>query len=476
MSEMKGAMPFDRLPPHSEQAEACVLGCVLLGGRDTLMEAQDFIHQPADFYDLRHRKVWVELLAMDERGSPPDMLLLQQALKDAGQLEAVGGAAYLSGLPDAVPSAANLEYYGAIVREKAAMRRMLSALSEGVSAVYETAGPAFDVLDAIETRVIDANSRPEDGQVKDMKQAVLGAIDVIEQTFEHRNKGLQLGMSTGFGYYDKVTTGLRAKQLTLIGGRPGTGKTSFAVTMILNLALRSKISVGFLSMEMNSEEIVTRMLCSEARANMAQLHSGMISERHKQSLLVAARTLAHAPIFIDDTPALTPAGLRMRARRLVARYGVKVLVIDHLHEMADPVHKGDEAKDAKAAVVAAKWCARVLGVPVVALAQLNREFEKEKGRRPPRSTDLRGHGANEQVADIIGILSRDYDREAQEGQETDEHAEVCAMNLNVVKQRNGPTGRVEMVFDRPTMRYYDATYNTGSREAGEKQAKVEFEM
>jgi replicative DNA helicase len=183
--------------------------------------------------------------------------------------------------------------------------------------------------------------------------------------------------------------------------------------------------------------------------------------------------LAKAAIFIDDTPALTPQALRMRGRRLVSRYGCQILYIDHLHEIIDPAHRGDEQKDAKAAVIAAKWLAKVLRVPVVALAQLNREFEKEKGRRTPRMSDLRGHGANEQVADFIGIIHRDHKREEENNADYDENSDVWLNTLEVCKQRNGPTGPVQFVFDRPTMRYEDATFNTGNYASGAKRKEQE---
>jgi replicative DNA helicase len=473
----KGRLDPDthRLPPHSIEAEHGLLGCVLLGGRETLLEATEFIRHPDDFYDLRHRAIWLAVLRMDERNEPINNLIaVQQTLRDSNELEGVGGLAYLSELLDAVP--ADFDFYAVTVRDRARSRRMLRALIRGQAMIHEEQADIPLALDAIERAVLDANDEPEGGVVIPMIERARLAIAAIDLAFEHRNKGLMSGLQTHFSYLDKKTTGPHPGQLWLIGGRPSTGKTSLAVSMILNMAVKGQLKVGFLSLEMSGEEITMRMLCNLARANMKQIHSGMITERDKNALMDALPILAKAAIFIDDTPALTPQALRMRGRRLVSRYGCQILYIDHLHEVIDPAHRGDEQKDAKAAVIAAKWLAKVLRVPVVALAQLNREFEKEKGRRTPRMSDLRGHGANEQVADFIGIIHRDHKREEENNADYDENSDVWLNTLEVCKQRNGPTGPVQFVFDRPTMRYEDATFNTGNYASGQKRQEQQDEL
>lgn len=469
-------LKVDRLPPHAPEAEQGLLGCILLGGRDAFMEALECIRHPSDFYDLRHRTVWEAMLALDEANQQPDPLLVYQRLRDIQRSEEVGGLSYLSELQQLCGAPSMVEHYGGIVRDKARSRRMLMALVDGVSRIYEQQADVPAALDNIERSVLEANAEPEGGVVIPMFDRARLAIEAIETAFEHRNKGLMSGLQTHFSYLDKKTTGPHPGQLWLIGGRPSTGKTSLAVSMILNMAIKGLLKVGFLSLEMTGEEITLRMLCNLARANMKQIHSGMITERDKSAITAAVPLLAKSGIYIDDTPALTPQGLRMRGRRLVTRYGCQILFVDHLHEVLDPAHRGDEQKDAKAAVIAAKWLAKVMKVPVVALAQLNREFEKEKGRRTPRMSDLRGHGANEQVADFIGIIHRDYKREEDNNADYDENADIWLNTLEVCKQRNGPTGPVQFVFDRPTMRYEDATFNTGNYVGGAKRQEQQEEL
>lgn len=469
----------DRLPPHSVEAEQGVLGCVLVGDKNTFLEAIEAIKSPRDFYDLRHQSIWSALVEMDAQNKPTnDLSIVHQFLKDRNKLEDAGGLAYVAELPDKVPSAANLGYYTGIVAEKSALRSRIALCTEFVSRAYEYQGEVDRLFEEFERDVLNLGDVAESSPVIPMPERVKECIASIETAFEHRNKGLMSGLQTHFSYLDKKTTGPHPGQLWLIGGRPSTGKTSLAVTMILNMAIKGLLKVGFLSLEMTGAEITLRMLCNLARASMKQIHSGMISERDKSALITAMPSLAKAPIYIDDTPALTPQGLRVRGRRLVSRYGCQVLFIDHLHEVIDPAHRGDEMKDAKAAVIAAKWLAKVLKVPVIALAQLNREFEKEKGRRTPRMSDLRGHGANEQVADLIGIIYRDVSREKEATQDGDydENSDRWLNTLEICKQRNGPTGPVQFVFDRPSMRYEDATFNTGNYAGGVKRAMQQEEL
>jgi replicative DNA helicase len=471
MTRASNDSDFDSaLPPHSPEAERGVLGCVMLGGRETLAEALDVIRSPEEFYELTHRRLWEEFLAMDDANVPIESNALISRLLLAKAMDEVGGLAYLCEHESQVPSAANIAYYTETVHLQWRLRRMQAAIAQAAARIPNTApGTENATLDDIEAKIIEANTEQDNAAMLSMATLVEAEIDRVETAFEHRNQGLESGINTGFSYWHKKAGGLQPGNLYLIGGRPSTGKTSLAVSMILNVAVRRQLPVGFLSLEMTRSEITLRMLCNEGRASMKRVHSGMITEGDKRGLEKAVAPVAHAPIFIDDTPALTPAGLRQRGRRLVSRYGAKMLVIDHLHEIIDPAHRGDEQKDAKAAVTSAKWLAKVMGVPVVALAQLNREFEKEKARRSPRMSDLRGHGANEQVADFIGILYRDYDREKQADQDYDENADVWLNTLEICKQRNGPTGPVWFRFDRPTMRYEDETMNTGNKADGDRR-------
>ncbi len=295
-----------------------------------------------------------------------------------------------------------------------------------------------------------------------------------------------LGYPTGFSYFDKKTGGLEKKQVYMIGGRPSTGKTSWACSLIINLAVRQRVRVGFISIEMSSNIIAIRMLCAMARANFHQVNSGYTTERDLAKMTIAAGELSRAPMDIIDTPGMTPAQLRAAGRRLVAR-GCQVIVIDHLHEVTVPSADGANAEQVQAAQAAeaARWIARTCDVPVVALAQLSRTFESEQAKskfRIPRMTDLRGSGFMEQKADLIGILYKDEARVPDSSRDDEDSRRRVNFNdmtdwpvtMEICKQRNGPTGPVEFTFLREAMLYVDGYLGTGSKIAADrKRAKEE---
>lgn len=481
-SRPRPAGALDRLPPHSLEAEQGVLGCILIDpakSREIFQLAQEKIGADA-FFDLRHREIWNVIAALDGENSGVDLILVPERLRQLGKLEQAGGLAYLNECLDKVPSAANLPNYLNEVFDLWRKRRMISACVNSVGELYESAGPAGELLDRAEARVLAANTAPQESAIVSTAELMPRLIDKMEQAFDHRNQGIALGHPTGFTYLDKKICGLENGVLYVIGGRPSTGKTAMLVTLLLHLAVKCKIPVGFVSVEMSAMEIGMRMLCQLAGANMMHLKSGMVTERDKQALADAAPLLSKAPIFIDDTPHCSPQQLRQRARRLVQRHEVKLLGADHLSMIRDPANRGDEQADAAAAVVSAKWCARAFGVPVVALAQLNRESEKEGFKREPRMSDLRASGVCEQEADFIGILYRDRRREEQQAEaggwtgENERGEETSRLvTMEICKQRNGPIGPVWFEFLVREMKMVDGTRNTGSVASGQKKAARE---
>ena len=471
------APSVDRLPPHDLEAEAAALACVLTMGTvpadvlDTLNEK--FRGAKEVFYDLRHQVLFETLMAMHTGGQAIDLITLQSELRNRHQLEQVGGLEYLAPLPDKVPSAANAAYYRDIVWDKFRCRQAIQVCVELVGQIYEHEDQVDANLARAEAAILEVNNDDPARVITPMPVHTQAAIKRIETAFNHRNQGLLGGVATGFSYWDKKTGGLHKGELTLIGGRPSTGKTSWLISLLLNVAVKHKLPVAFLSLESSAEEIVLRMMCSLAKANLFKVHSGMPSELDVNRLIEAAAVLAAAPIYIDDTPALTPNEFKSHAARLIRQYQPVLVGLDHLHEMTNPDNRGDENKDAKEAVTAAKWVARFHKIPVVALAQLNREFEKEgkgfgksaKSGRKPRMSDLRGHGANEQKADTIAILYKDFNQpDAPELGEDDDPDElnVWPITLEVCKQRNGPTGPVFFTFLRESVTFADATGGTGS--------------
>ena len=472
--------PEEKLPPHSLEAEQGVLGCILLDPIPSLNSAVEKLRGSEAFYDLRHRGLYQALVEMESKAIAIDLITVQDFLKGRGQLESVGGIAYISGLMDTVPSAANLEYYLQIVADRALLRRLIQSAGRSIARAMEE-GDATPIIEEYVGEAIALTDIQVGTQVPEMKQLVQEAVEHIQTAAEHRAKGLMLGLTTGFSYLDKKIGGLEKESLYIVGGRPSTGKTSWACSLLLNLACGQGRRVGFVSIEMSRRIIAIRLMCALARANLRQVNSGFISERDKVRLIAAASQLAKAPIDIVDSPSVTPAQLRAAGRRLVAR-GCELVVIDHLHEVVVPEAVGGNSEQIQAlqAVEAARWIARTCKVPVVALAQLSRTFESEQAKskfRIPRMTDLRGSGVMEQKADMIGILYKDEERVEAGGDEEEGRRPRVNFNelpewpvtMEVCKQRNGPTGSVEFTFLRESLLYVDAYLGTGGKAAAERK-------
>jgi replicative DNA helicase len=458
------SLPME-LPPHSIENERGVLGAILLNPV-ALLEVREVLPEAGAFYELRHQHLYQAILDMEDGGKPIDIVTLATWLREQGILQEAGGVPYLAGLPDACASAANGTYYAGIVSEKFRRRRKLGALTEGMLRISDESRELNESLDSVDALVMAPNDLGTRQVVAPMSALVGRAIDAVQRSYEHRNQGLMAGLATRFGYLDKQTGGIRPSELWIIGGRPGMGKTALICSVILNMSVVQQIPFGFLSMEMTADEIALRLLCALSGADMMHLRTGHLSQVDRDRLLDAAPRLASAPIFIDDTPSLTPAQVRSKSRRLVQIHGARILGIDHLHEVHVPEARGDERMQATEAGTAARDVAKIHKVPVIALAQLSRNFENEaaksRGRRP-RMTDLRGSGSLEQKADLIGILWHNRQGENEEEEPTEEDR-VRPVSLEIVKQRNGPTGECRLTFLKSCLKYVDRYENTGSEE------------
>lgn len=451
----KAASPeptLDRLPPHSPEAERGVLGSVLLAPGECLAACMEkFKGQSAVFYDLRHRTLYEVLVEMFDRREAVDTLTVLQRLKDKQLLDAVGGAAYVSALPDAVPSAANWEYYADIVREKFILRRIISTCSEAISRVYEYEGDAEALLDEVECAVLRVTEALDVSGARPMQPLVQSAVRLIEQ-MQTRTGGLT-GLPTGFKELDQLTHGLQPGEMIVIAARPSMGKTSLAMNIAEHVAVDHHVPVAVFSLEMTAEALALRMVCSRAAIDLHALRRGFLKRERVQDLTAAADALAKAPLFIDDSAGLSILQLRAKARRLFQQHGIKLFVIDYLqllHSTARRVeNRQQEIADISSGI---KALAKELNVPVLVLSQLNREIEKDKSRKP-RLSDLRESGAIEQDADLVGLLYR------PSGSDDDDSADVDALpiNLLIAKQRNGPTGEVPLTFFRKHTRFEDGT-------------------
>jgi replicative DNA helicase len=448
------ATRIDRLPPHSPEAEQGVLGCVLISPNDCMGDCIGKFKAGAEvFYDLRHQTIYGALSEMYDAREAIDLITLQQRLKDRNLLEQVGGIAYLAALPDTVPSSANLSYYADIVQEKFLLRKMIHTCTDVVGRVYDFEGDADVLMDEVERDILQINEARVQSKTILIKELVHNAITTVENF--HQRQGMLTGIGTGFTDFDKMTSGMHAGEMIVIAARPSMGKTSLAMNIAEHVAVEEKLPVGVFSLEMTADSLVLRMLCSRARVNLRSMREGFLSERDFPKLTGAAGKLSSAPLFIDDTPALSILQLRAKARRMKQQYDIKLFVIDYLQLLHSTARRAQDNRQQEIADISSgvKSLAKELAVPVIVLSQLNRELEREKNRKP-RLSDLRESGAIEQDADVVGLLYKPSsdDEESVAGEEQ----EAQAVNLLIAKQRNGPTGDVNLTFLKQYTRFENA--------------------
>ncbi len=457
----------DRLPPHSPEAEQGVLGCVLLSPNDCVGECVEKFKEGAEvFYDLRHQTIFETLVEMYDAREAIDVITLQQRLKNKQRLEEVGGVAYLAALPDTVPSAANLSYYLDIVLEKYILRKMIHTCTEVVGRVYEHEGEIDALLDEVERDILRISETRVEGKTDKIKDLVKKAISTIEDY--HQRQGMLTGVGTGFADLDKMTSGLHPGEMIVVAARPSMGKTSLAMNIAEYVAIEQKLPVGVFSLEMTSESLVLRMLCSLSRVNLRNVREGFLAERDFPKLTGAAGRLAGAPLFIDDSSGLSILQLRAKARRMVQQYGVKLFVIDYLQLLHSTARRAENRQQEIADISnGIKSLAKELSVPVIVLSQLNRELEKDKSRKPQLS-DLRESGAIEQDADVVCLLYKPSRKEEDEEGGAGEEQEALPVNLLIAKQRNGPTGDIHLTFLKSYTRFESAAKFSDEDVPGEK--------
>ena len=443
----------DRLPPHSIEAEQGVLGCVLLDPKEGMgLCIEKFKKGSEVFYDLRHQLIFELLAEMYDEKDAIDLITLQQKLKDRKQLEAIGGLSYLASLVDKVPSAANLEYYLEIVREKFLLRKMIQTCTGVVSRAYEHEGEVDSLLDEIERDVLRISEERVESSSRTIKELVHKAINTIEEF--HQRQGMLTGVGTGFPDLDKMTSGLHGGEMVVIAARPSMGKTSLAMNVAEHVSIDERLPVGVFSLEMTAESLVLRMLCSRSRVNLRNIREGFLAERDFPKLTGAAGKLANAPLFIDDSSGLSILQLRAKARRMFQQFGIRLFVIDYLQLLNSTSRRAENRQQEIADIsIVIKALAKELIVPVIVLSQLNRELEKDKNRKP-RLSDLRESGAIEQDADLVALLYKPSSGDDEDGAAQEQ--EATPVNLYIAKQRNGPTGDVALTFLKGYTRFESA--------------------
>jgi replicative DNA helicase len=448
--------PLDRLPPHSHEAEQGVLGCCMLSPKECLAECVARFKSGSEvFYDMRHQIIFDAMVAQADRGEAVDLITLQQRLKDEKTLDQVGGIAYLSCLPDAVLSAANLSYYMEIVQEKFLLRRVVRVCSEAVARVYDYEGQVDTLLDEVERDVLAVRDGFGQGEDVAMVENVKQAVEVIDAM--HARQGSTVGLATGLVDLDKLTGGLQDGQMWVVAARPSMGKTSLAMNIAENVAVVLNKPVAFFSGETTRTALTLRALCSMSRVNLRNVRDGFLAEKDFPKLTVAAGKLASAPMHILECYGWTVAQLRAKARRMCQRYGVRLVVFDYIQKFHATSDKGRRVENRQQEVAEISGglsdLAKELKVPVLALAQLNRSPAKRSDGRPDLG-DLRESGAIEQDADTVCLLWRpksDQDDAKEEGDQ------VCvAVDLDVAKQKDGPVGTVKLTFLKSYTRFESA--------------------
>jgi len=442
----------DPLPPVAMEAEQGVLGCLLLSPREGIPACvEKFRDGGVVFYDLRHLTIYEACVEMWDKQLPIDIITLQQWLKDKEMLDQVGGIAYLNALQDAVPAAANLSYYADIVWEKYQLRSMVNIARDVTTRIYESTDDFNTLLDSVERDLIKLTQQRDYTGLKDISVVVQQAQEVIES---YSNRGGELtGIGTGFTDLDRMTSGLQGGEMIVIAARPSMGKTSLAMNIVEFCCVQNRIPTGVFSIEMTARSLVVRSICSLSRVNLRMVLDGYMSERDMPRMVNAMSQIRNSPLFIDDSSELSLLQLRSKARRMVAQSGIKLFVIDYLQLMSSGNRKDGRQQEVSDISKGIKALAKELGVPIIVLSQLNREVEKEKGRKP-RLSDLRESGSIEQDADLVAFLYKPYRENEDEGPRQEEAA--IPVNLLIAKQRNGPTGDVELTFLKPYTRFESA--------------------
>jgi replicative DNA helicase len=439
------AADLRKLPPQSIEAEMSILGGILLDN-EAINRALEII-LPDDLYRESHRKILRAMIELNDRGEPCDLITLTSILKKKGELEEVGGGAYLATLVDYVPTAANIAYYCKIAKEKALSRRIISAATDIVTRGYDEQVEVEELLDSAQKVIFEISEnklRPAFFPVGVIVKDAIRNLEVLYEQKEHVT-----GVPTGYVDLDGKTAGFQRGDLIIIAGRPSMGKTAFALNIAQHAAMHNemKYPVAVFSLEMSKEQLVTRLLCSESRVDASRVRTGHFQEDDWNKLIRAASALHSARIFIDDTPAISIMEMRAKARRLKADQGIGMIVVDYLQLMrggANPESRQQEISEISRSL---KALAKELDIPVVALSQLNRGLESRTDKRPMMS-DLRESGAIEQDADVIMFVYREavYCEKCKNRELTCDEGHERNAEIIIGKQRNGPIGTVNLTF------------------------------
>ncbi len=430
-----------RIPPQNLDAEKAVLGAMMISDEaiGTALEHLDSFY----FYETRHQKMYESIKDLYASRKNVDLITLSDYLKNKALFESIGGLSYISEIADFVPTAANVKYYIDIVKEKGIQRQLIKNSTEIISKSYGTNVNVDELVDAAEQLIFEIATAKQKQQAVHVKDLVKGVIENIDSLYQRKES--ITGVATGFTDFDRMTSGLQKSDLIIIAGRPSMGKSAFAVTIAENAAVDYNVPVAIFSLEMSKEQLVQRMLCSQAQVDAHKVRTGFLSPSDWPHLTKAAGKLSNVPIFIDDTPAISVLELRAKARRLKAAHNIGLIMVDYLQLMQSGSKVESRQQEISEISRSLKALARELSVPLIAISQLSRAVESRQDHRPQLS-DLRESGAIEQDADVVVLLMRE-----EYYNPTEENRGIA--EAIIAKQRNGPVGTVKMKFFKEYVKF-----------------------
>lgn len=423
-----------KVPPQSIEAEIAVLGAMLLE-KEAISQAIELLEN-SFFYKESNRIIYSAVVKLYDANKAVDTVTLIEELKKQESLDEVGGPAYIAALTESIPTAANIEHYAKIVKEKAILRNLISTASQIVSESYDASSNVDSLLDKAERMIFDISSNKVESKIVSLKDVIKDSIEAIDNLYQRKEH--VTGVATGFHDFDIMTAGLQSSDFIVVAGRPSMGKSALVLCMAEHIAVIEKKPTAFFSIEMSKEQLVQRLLCSHARVDYHKVRTGFLSQSDWPRLVNAAGKLSESPIYIDDTPSISVLELRAKSRRMKAKYDIQLIIVDYLQLMEGP--RGIENRQQEISEIsrALKALARELTIPVIAVSQLSRAVEQRSDKRPQLS-DLRESGAIEQDADLVLLLLRE-----EYYNPTDENKGIA--DIMIAKQRNGPVGAIKLAF------------------------------
>lgn len=446
-------MANPKVPPHDDVAEQSVLGAILLD-KDAMIDVAEFL-RPEHFYSEKHGAIFSAMVSLFESHDPIDTVTVTARLKKEGTLTLVGGASVVSDLLNVVPTAAHAEKYGKIVKEAASKRALIEAAATINELAFREEGEVKEILDEAEREIFSISQGAVTRDFIPIKDALASSFDRLDEL--HKQVGGLRGVPTGFRDLDGKLAGMQDGNLLILAARPGTGKTAMILNMAQHMTVHEKIPVGIFSLEMSKEELVDRLLVSQADIDAWKLKTGKLTDEDFTKLSDAMGELAEAPLFIDDTPGINILEMRTKARRLQMEHGVRLIIIDYL-QLADAGRRFDNrVQEVSMISQSFKNLARELRIPVLACSQLSRAVES-RGTRIPELSDLRESGSIEQDADVVMFMYR-------EEQDMDKWTDQIPTKLRIAKHRNGPLAEIDLIFKGDRIRFYGVEHQRGEASA-----------